>query len=284
MKYNYNFLLLAALLFLTLNTANAAKDKLTEDPKSEFNAKVNNKDWKAGFTMCNVEISSLEISGFGDNKFGISLSIDGSPREGTFEISKKSKNKASYSSIDTKYTVGANDVGKIIITKYDAAKKLFSGTFELKLTDAKTGKKVTITDGKFNNLAFYDKPKTGYEFKAKLNGAKWNWVGSTSAVAKDTANISAAGSDKRFLNIKFPKNTPPGEYVISTNGDISAYYKSFEDKNDVGLKAKTGRLIIQKNDEKEKTISGKFEIEMVDESGATKVKFTDGSFTMFYQE
>ncbi|MGZ5244711.1 MAG: DUF6252 family protein, partial [Bacteroidia bacterium] len=82
----------------------------------------------------------------------------------------------------------------------------------------------------------------------------------------------------------FPSNTQPGEYNITADGAFFAEYKSLKNRNDAGLLPKTGKLIILKNDGKKRIISGQFEIEMVNEAGETKARFTDGSFTMSYEE
>lgn len=276
--------ILILLLSIVLQPLATQASSKTDDPKSEFTAKVNGIEWKAGIVGCNVEISSVEFFGMGMDNTGLKIFLDAPAAEGTFEISKKSKHKISYGSTEENYTIGANDAGKVIVTKYDASRKLFSGTFEFTLTHEKTGKKVKITDGVFTNLQFHDKPKTDWEFKAKLNGAKWKWTAASGGVWRDTASVSVVGPGKLFLYLQFPGNTPPGEYNIAADGDIYAYYKSFQDKDDVGLKAKNGKLIILENDEKKRKISGRFEIEMINETGETKARFTDGSFTMFYQK
>ncbi len=281
MKNLFKYLLLVAIVFLNLNFT-SAKTRLTDSPKNEFTAKVNGKSWKAGVVVCNIEISSMEFFGIADDKNGIKIIINAAPAEGTFNISQHSGHKIIYGPSEATYTLGKEDAGKVIITKYDKERKLISGTFEITLTDAKSGKKVNITNGAFTNLAFYDKPKNTSEFKAKMNGANWAWVANSQHVSGDTAFISCSGSNKMFLHIKFPKNTAPGEYIITADGDISSYYKSYENRNDAGLKAKAGKLIISENNSKERTISGRFEIEMADEKGQTKVKFTDGSFSMVY--
>ncbi|RYD73098.1 MAG: hypothetical protein EOP53_20735 [Sphingobacteriales bacterium] len=274
-----NYTLLLFFLLLLNNVFSAAK---TDEPKTGITATVDGKGWIAGVTMCNVEISSFEISGFGDNQFGISLHLNGAPTEGTFEISKKSKHKASYSSMDAKYAIGANDVGKIIITKYDAAKKMFTGTFELYLTDAKTGKKVHITNGKFTEIAYFDKqPKNSFEFKAKLNGAKWNDVASVYGGSYDSAQLMAFDG-KLALMFKFPQNIIAGEYDILNKSAFKAdlVKRDFKDTFDI----KKGKLIIVKNDINAKKVSGQFELEAQLPGEKGNVKFTDGSFSIFYKE
>ncbi|MGZ5283912.1 MAG: DUF6252 family protein, partial [Bacteroidia bacterium] len=210
MKTLYLCLFLPAIFFLQLNSV-SAKENLTDDPKTEFSAKVDGKVWNGGIVACNVEISSFEFFGFGDQN-GMNIILNSPAGEGTFEISKKSKHKVSYGSTEENYTIGATDAGKVIITKYDKAKKLFSGTFEFTLTNEKTGKKVKITDGVITNMEFHDKPKSDFELTAKLNGARWKWMAANYNVTKeDTAYFSAAMNSDKYLHLKFPSNTQPGE-------------------------------------------------------------------------
>ncbi|MGZ5303533.1 MAG: DUF6252 family protein, partial [Bacteroidia bacterium] len=274
------YLLLPVLFFLQLNSI-SAKENLTDDPKSKFTAKVDFKDWEAGIVGCSREVSGVQIFGFGTDKKGISITLDGEPKEGTFEINKQSKHKATYGSVERSFTVGANDFGRVIITKYDSVKKQISGTFELKLTNNKTGKTVKITQGEFRNLDVSIRPPmAGYGVKTYRNGVPWQLLAYGVSVSRSRPTASVDVIDGvHGLCIDFPTKIAPGEYTFTQNGLYNAKYINYKNKDEEELMAKSGKLMILKNDKE--MINGRFEVEF-ESDNTKKVSFTGGEFTLYY--
>jgi len=150
-----NHALISILLVILVFTFGCKKEKdETTSSAASFSAKVEGTLWTGSIIMASHSTSGnfTSIIATGTSPFDqIALDFAGS---GTGTYSMNDDNLGSVVIGNTSFTTlySSSPVGQIVITKYDEANKLISGTFHFNGEDF-DGKVYHVTEGKFENVA-----------------------------------------------------------------------------------------------------------------------------------
>jgi hypothetical protein len=143
------------LLVILVFTFGCKKDKDdTTSSAASFSAKVEGTLWSGSIIMASHSTSGnfTSIIATGTSPFDqIALDFTGS-NTGTYNINDENLGSVVIGNTSFTTLYSTSNVGQIVITKYDEAKKLISGTFHFNGEDF-DGKVYHVTEGKFENVA-----------------------------------------------------------------------------------------------------------------------------------
>ena len=143
-----------SILFVILFFTFSCKKEETANSKANISAKVEGTLWTGSTTMA-THISSRNytaIIGAGTSPYDqIVLEFIGSVA-GTYVMNDNNLGSVVIGDNPFSTILSSSPVGQIVITKYDEANKLISGTFYFNGEDI-DGKVYHVTEGKFENIA-----------------------------------------------------------------------------------------------------------------------------------
>lgn len=175
------------------------------------------------------------------------------------------------------------NIGKVIITKFDKVNNTISGTFNFTgwYADVEMNlPSIAFTNGVFENVPVTGIPQnTGNEkfFKAKLNNAAKNFgtimpMASAGKLVINATNVASQES----ISISVPENITAGTYNLEEFTDYYATYMSFAG---TAFSSETGTLKITSNTGG--WIKGTFSFNGSD-MDENPMKITDGEFSVQY--
>ena len=98
------------------------------------------------------------------NKTSITIYLNGRPKVGkVYECNTSTNptpaycefiNYCSYSGPEGHFMTNENATGTVILTRVDSVKTIYSGTYQFTGLDKRTGKRITITEGRFDYKQF----------------------------------------------------------------------------------------------------------------------------------
>jgi hypothetical protein len=150
-----NHALISILLVILVFTFGCKKEKdETTSSAASFSAKVDGTLWSGSIIMASHSTSGnfTSIIATGASPFDqVALDFTGS-NTGTYTINDDNLGSVVIGNTSFTTLYSSSPVGQIVITKYDEANKLISGTFYFNGEDF-DGKVYHVTEGKFENVA-----------------------------------------------------------------------------------------------------------------------------------
>ncbi len=151
----------ATLLFTSCKKEETTPPETPSTPASGITALISNKSWASDSVNVLIDDSGMvNIIGLYDDIQKLTIKVSGYVVNKEYKINQFTPTKVLY--YDSSETKAQNydskveeiNTGKVVITKYDQAKKLISGTFAFTLRNSKDTRLLTVEDGVFTDLPY----------------------------------------------------------------------------------------------------------------------------------
>lgn len=249
---------LVALFFITILSSCSSDDGGNSTVNSSLSAKIDGQPWNSIQGGVNASLSSVDTEEGTQNVLQIiaakmdqttmtlQFPID-NLTEGTYTFTGDSAGMLSYSELSTfsLYSSSSeNGSFTVTISEVNLTNNTITGTFSGTVYDImESGSSKEITNGVFQNVDFGTTGvySNGYMSVAKNNGDVFTMSDENPTASKIliiessfdnsiTVNGYALTTDANFgiYSVTFPKNTTPGTYEITTDGDYKAAYAGNE--------------------------------------------------------
>ncbi len=276
-------------------TQNGERKKITEgviqDLKTtfhsnlttEFTAKIDGSPWAGTTNVASVTEDLITLSSIDGNGEGFAISIF-SEYPGTFTLNENSDHVASYSGSSGIYWTNADSLagGQVIINDINTIDSTITGMFFFEVYDSISGTYKSITEGSFNKIDF-SILHGGGNGTMILDVDGENWMPDIISGISSYGILNLSGTDfgsSRTLNFRLPLSITTGSYNFPLVGN---YYASYTESNEVYY-ATIGELSITKHDTATNEIEGTFNFDGTEETEASIIYITNGSFSIEYVE
>lgn len=228
----------------------------------------------------------ISITGIGSDGSAITLTLNGTSAK-TYPLTQTSLSTAAFQETTNGQGItcnqGNDDAAKVIISNINLVDSVIVGNFNFTGFRIIDGKKISITNGKINNVKIY-KPVSNAGsnfFKCKINGTQFN--GFLLVKLKHQGKLSIGGSAQAGIpsvSLSLDANIGTGESELGSF--LFDNFGQYNESTSVLMGSEVGKVNIIKHDKSLELIEGTFEFDAKDQLSSKTAKITEGSFSINY--